>query len=299
VGRDVGRDEGRDQAAWRDLVARLELTPSIDPADAPWPDRENLPAKPASSTAKAPSTAGPGSGDPGPVPATETDALAGEPGELTRAEAEGTAATAAIEQAEPGADPGREADGEPGSRSGSQPGGEPGGQPGSESGSQPGSESGSETKKEPRPGRRASANRSRIIRPAGYSRFGRAIPRQPGPSAHPEDQDADVSRLVRPATGPRDFALADDAEFDFGDGDRYIPPPLPPMGRVDPVAAGAWIALFGGPAFLLISMLAGWQAPRWTALLSILAFIAGFIVLVIRLGDGPSKRDGPDQGAVV
>jgi hypothetical protein len=285
VGRDVGRDEGRDQAAWRDLVARLELMPSIDPADAPWPDRENLPAKPAPSTAKSPSTGDPSTAEP--APATDTDAeaetkpLASEPGELTQPDAETTAPTTAVEQAEPGVAPGREAeaDGEPGS--------------------QPGSESGSDTKAEPRPSRRAPANRSRIIRPAGYARFGRAIPRQPGPSAHPKDQDADLSRLVKPAAGPRDFGLADDTEFDFGDGDRYIPPPLPPMGRLDPVVAGAWIALFGGPAFLLISMLAGWQAPRWTALVSILAFVVGFIVLVIRLGDGPSKRDGPDQGAVV
>ena len=87
--------------------------------------------------------------------------------------------------------------------------------------------------------------------------------------------------------------------FDFGDGDRYIPPPLPPMGRVDPVIAGGWLALFGGPAYLLISMVADWQAPRWTSLVAVLAFVTGFLVLVFRLGDGPSKRDGPDQGAVV
>ena len=45
MGRDVGRDEGREQAEWRDLVARLELQAPIDPAEAPWPDRENLRTK--------------------------------------------------------------------------------------------------------------------------------------------------------------------------------------------------------------------------------------------------------------
>ena len=46
-------------------------------------------------------------------------------------------------------------------------------------------------------------------------------------------------------------------------------------------------------------MLVGWQTPRWMALVAVIAFVVGFIVLVFRLGDGPSKRDGPDQGAVV
>jgi hypothetical protein len=27
--------------------------------------------------------------------------------------------------------------------------------------------------------------------------------------------------------------------------------------------------------------------------------VSGFVILVSRLGDGPSRRDGPDQGAVV
>ncbi len=45
VGRDVGRDDSRDQAAWRELVARLEFAAPVDPADAPWPDRENLRAR--------------------------------------------------------------------------------------------------------------------------------------------------------------------------------------------------------------------------------------------------------------
>lgn len=89
-------------------------------------------------------------------------------------------------------------------------------------------------------------------------------------------------------------------DYDTGDsGDRYIPPPLPPQPKLDPVAKAAWASLLGGPAYLLLSMLLGWQVPGWVQLVAIIAFIAGFLVLVIRLGDGPSRRDGPDQGAVV
>lgn len=89
-------------------------------------------------------------------------------------------------------------------------------------------------------------------------------------------------------------------DYDTGDADdRYIPPQLPPQPRLDPVAKAAWAALLGGPAYLLLSMLLGWQTPGWIQLLAIIAFMAGFLVLVFRLGDGPSRRDGPDQGAVV
>jgi hypothetical protein len=89
-------------------------------------------------------------------------------------------------------------------------------------------------------------------------------------------------------------------DYDTGDtGDRYIPPPLPPQPKLDLVAKGAWTALLGGPGYLFLSMLLGWQVPGWAQLVAIIAFMAGFLVLVMRLGDGPSRRDGPDQGAVV
>jgi hypothetical protein len=65
------------------------------------------------------------------------------------------------------------------------------------------------------------------------------------------------------------------------------------------VAKGAWAALFGGPGYLFIATTLGWQVPGWAELAAIVAFVTGFVVLVSRLGDGPSRRDGPDQGAVV
>jgi len=55
--------------------------------------------------------------------------------------------------------------------------------------------------------------------------------------------------------------------------------------------------VLGGPGYLLIARLADWQIPDWAALLAIVAFVAGFATLVVRMGDHP--RDDDDDGAVV
>jgi hypothetical protein len=308
----------------------------IDPADAPWPDRENLPAKPASNATKqftaddllasseaAVSEAAVSEAAVSEAPVSEapvSEAATGPLGQNDEAaevtDGETTAPTAAIEpfdspvkQAEPGSAPAAQAPDAQAPDAQAPEAESPDARAPAASApddDSPGTGSGTDTKRDNRPDRRPPVTRSRIIRPASYPRFGRAIPRQAGPSAHAHDQDA--ARAGGPfdplddsggAGGPRDFELADDSVFDFGDDDRYIPPSLPPLGVVDPVAAFGWTALFGGPAYLLISMLADWQNPRWMALAAVIAFVAGFIVLVFRLGDGPSKRDGPDQGAVV
>jgi hypothetical protein len=137
--------------------------------------------------------------------------------------------------------------------------------------------------------KKAPADRSRVIRPAWPARNGdqgqeTASPPDPAPA-----QEGAVG-------GPRDYELADEEDDEDA---RYVPPPIPPQPKLDPVAKGAWIALFGGPGYLLLATLLGWQLAGWTELVSVVAFIAGFVVLVFRLGDGPSKKDGPDQGAVV
>ncbi len=107
----------------------------------------------------------------------------------------------------------------------------------------------------------------------------------------------------RPPPGPRDYAPDDPRAGDlddlYDDDNRYIPPLVGPQPKLDPVAKGAWLALFGGPTYLLIATLLDWVIPGWAALASVVAFVSGFVILVIKLGDGPSKRDGPDQGAVI
>jgi hypothetical protein len=92
-----------------------------------------------------------------------------------------------------------------------------------------------------------------------------------------------------------------DAAGSAGDeeSERYVPPPAPPLPKLSPAVRAAWLGLFGGPGYLFAATLLGWQVHGWEALAAIAAFVAGFTVLVIRLGDGPSRRDDPDQGAVV
>jgi hypothetical protein len=97
-----------------------------------------------------------------------------------------------------------------------------------------------------------------------------------------------------PAAGPRDYQPP--ASADEG---HYIPPPPPPLPKVDPVTKGAWLALFGGPAYLLIATALGWTIPGIAAFCAVAAFVGGFAVLVLRMDDRPPTDSGPGDGAVV
>jgi hypothetical protein len=130
----------------------------------------------------------------------------------------------------------------------------------------------------------------------------------PGPSVHPADNPADgpastpgrdQARVIRPASAPAPRSPSAGEEFEEYEDEHFIPPPPPPLPQLDSVAKGAWAALAGGPAYLLIASLAGWVVPGWAALASVAAFVGGFTVIVIRLGDGPSRGAGPDNGAVL
>ncbi len=280
MGRDVGRDEGREQAEWRDLVARLELQAPINPAEAPWPDRENLRAKaqPGTSAGTGAARADTGQSAAEDAAANPADANPADanPADANRPDDAGTEATATQDASHDDIDHGTGDHGQ-----------------------------------------RGPADRSRVIRPAGSTRID-------GPTGEPSDETstaetstvetstvetvADASSARAPGGldeptlgGPRDYELDKPRDDDLDElwDDRYIPPPLPPQPKLDPVAKGAWLALFGGPGYLLLASLLSWQITGWAALASVIAFVTGFVVLVFRLGDGPSKRDGPDQGAVV
>ncbi|MDA2806579.1 hypothetical protein [Nocardiopsis suaedae] len=107
----------------------------------------------------------------------------------------------------------------------------------------------------------------------------------PSPIADDEDEDEDAAER-------RGGRAAED------DGDHFVPPPPPPLPRGDMLGRLAWGGLFGGPAVLLVSMLMGTR-PGWLAFCAVAAFIAGFVVLVVRMGDRASGDNGPDDGAVV
>ncbi|RKS74628.1 hypothetical protein BZB76_3145 [Actinomadura pelletieri DSM 43383] len=114
------------------------------------------------------------------------------------------------------------------------------------------------------------------------------------PADPPEEGDDRTGRLPR----ARVIKPADTAEFppDPDDEGHYVPPPPPPLPSADPLTKGAWIALVGGPIYLLITVVLDWEVPGWAAFLAVAAFIGGFVTLVLRMGDEP--RD-PDDGAVV
>jgi hypothetical protein len=272
VGRDVGRDEGRDQATWRELVARLELPAQIDPADTPWPDRENLRTKASHAAQAADGEQGTNAGQQAGAAddrVAAPQAQAGYGGVAPGGGAQDGAAQDGAAQDEAAQDEAAETAQHEAAQD-------------ETAGDGPGQDLGKP------------ADRSRVIRPAAFMRFSDPAPGDPAddPAA------ADGTSGDLPNTGgPRDYDLPDADEFDLDD--RYIPPPLPPQPKLDPVAKGAWLALFGGPGYLLLGTLLGWQLSGWAELTAVAAFIGGFLVLVLRLGDGPSKRDGPDQGAVV
>ena len=125
--------------------------------------------------------------------------------------------------------------------------------------------------------------RARVIRPAAK------------PPAAPPSAPSAAPAGLEPPPSPSN----EEPDEDDDTGEYYIPPPPPPLPRLDPVAKGAWTALFGGPAYLFVSTLVGWSPPGWAALLAVAAFVGGFAVIVLRMGDKPSRGDGPDNGAVV
>jgi hypothetical protein len=100
-------------------------------------------------------------------------------------------------------------------------------------------------------------------------------------------------RGIRPRQAPGDATPADDE-------DHYIPPPPPPLPTLDSIAKGAWVALFGGPAYLVVATAAHWELSGFAVFCAVAAFVTGFAVLVLRMNaPGPGGPDDGDDGAVV
>jgi len=132
--------------------------------------------------------------------------------------------------------------------------------------------------------------------------------------AGPDDPDADLAQPPGPhwppppgpfggtTPGPPQTRIvrpASPAPPPSGDDEHFVPPEPPPLPQLDPVTKGAWVALFGGPAYLLVAVIASWQVPSWAAFTAVAAFVGGFATLVVRMGDRPPRDSGPDDGAVV
>lgn len=110
------------------------------------------------------------------------------------------------------------------------------------------------------------------------------------PPEHPEGDDAAGHDPEDDPTGQ------DDDEEDEG---HFEPPPPPPLPKVDLPTKLAWVALFGGPAYLLVAAMASWNMEGWALFTAVAAFIGGFVALVVRMGDGPPNDSGWDDGAVL
>ncbi|MEV7011061.1 hypothetical protein [Streptosporangium sp. NPDC051022] len=112
-------------------------------------------------------------------------------------------------------------------------------------------------------------------------------------------KESEEERLPR----PEEFADIGDAEGgkaeDDDDEGHYVPPPPPPLPKTDTTTKIAWLALFGGPAYLLLSAALSWRLQGWMLFTAVAAFIGGFVALVVRMGDGPPNDSGWDDGAVV
>ena len=106
---------------------------------------------------------------------------------------------------------------------------------------------------------------------------------------------ADRADKVIHAADPRNYSPADEED----DDDRYVPVPLPPPAKLDPVAKAAWVAVIGGPAYLLVaSLFLNLTISPTAAFIAVAAFVFGFVTLILKAGDR-SRRDDDDDGAVL
>ena len=111
--------------------------------------------------------------------------------------------------------------------------------------------------------------------------------------------DPEVIQVPRRIRGPVARGVPADGT-PAEDEEHFIPPAPPPLPTLDPMAKGAWVALFGGPGYLMVATAAGWSVSGLAAFCAVAAFVAGFAILVLRMHDpGPGGPDDGDNGAVV
>lgn len=77
----------------------------------------------------------------------------------------------------------------------------------------------------------------------------------------------------------------------------YTPPEPPPLPSLDLVGRLAWTGTLGGPLLLFIGVLAPGVIGPAVVAAGVLAFVAGFLTLVLRSPREP--EDGWDDGSVV
>jgi hypothetical protein len=103
----------------------------------------------------------------------------------------------------------------------------------------------------------------------------------------------DRTRVIRSAGAPRSYTPPEE------DDEPYVPAPLSPPAGLDSISKAALAGVIGGPGYLLVaSIFLHWTISAEAALIAVAAFVGGFVTLVVKLGDRPS-RDDDDDGAVL
>jgi hypothetical protein len=313
--------ESDEDAAWRDLVARF-TEPLTTTSPAPWPERENVPAPPPPrATGGAPGGRGRheagrpqepdgsrGTDGPRGEGPRDTDGLHGPEGPRAPGGHRRTDGRRGTDG--PGADGRRGADGFRAPDSPKDVGG-PGSAPRANGLGSPGGTAGAAGTREGRgipaaPGDLPGETRG-IEGLRGFDDEGvrQAFSADRRPGAHEPDVIAAARRERRGAahgTRARRIRARKVPPRPVPDDDEghFVPPAPPPLPKLDSIAKGAWAALFGGPAYLVIATAAGWSVPGIAAFCAVAAFVTGFAILVLRMNEpGPGGPDDGDDGAVV
>lgn len=119
---------------------------------------------------------------------------------------------------------------------------------------------------------------------------------------------ADPPPTHRPLEAPLDHGIGmaeglplprglDPTEDDLDEDDRYVPPEPGPIGQGDLISRAAWGSVLGAPLFLLLCALLWRSLPAGILVACLVAFVAGFVILVARMPADPPEDD--DDGAVV
>lgn len=280
----VDGDVSGEEAAWRDLVARFDLPVETESEQAPWPARENL-TESARDRQRPDQDAEAGWDDPG---AAGRASPGGRPGPASLPTRPGAGLWPADD--EPAPDDAHPEDGAGAPADGAGITGPRLNGSGTDSAHHDTSSTDSASTDSASPDGTAPDGTA----PDGTSPDGTAPDGTSGPNGSGQ-APARRPRIIRRAGPGRPDQVAEDDDED--EDNRYVPPPPEPLPPLDPAAKGAWAGVLGGPGYLLIARLADWQIPDWAALLAIVAFVAGFATLVVRMGDRP--RDDDDDGAVV
>ncbi len=282
---DIDGEVSGDEAAWRDLIARFDVPADRTGNGVPWPASEDLPdsggAATDVTTRSAESRADPGdqrgSTAKDGASATGHDAAQAAYG-LTQAERDAGQAGHGPAVDDPDArQQGR------GSRL---PGRDQGGD-------DPGTVGADRGTGQAEPGAGRAGRGAGQAEPQVGKSDPAAIPDRPASPGISFAVPTDRTRVIRSAGDPRSYTPAEEED------EPFVPPPLPPPARLDTATKAALAGVIGGPGYLLIATIfLHWTISAEAALIAVAAFVAGFVMLIVKLGDRPG-RDDDDDGAVL